>query len=509
MLLANAEQIRSTDQTMIESLDFPGLLLMETAGRKTAEFIFREYPSNKEFLVLAGPGNNGGDGFVIARYLHLVGHTVSLLLSQYPEKYQGDALSNLQALKGSKVPMAIWPEQPPFTETSVLVDALLGTGIQSELRGSVAEIIAAFRSHPGEVVAVDLPSGLDANTGFVLNQPLSAAHTLTFQLPKLCHAVSPASNFCGVTTVVDLGMWPQVVADLNLNRHWIDGVLARPALQNRPQDGHKGTFGHAALVGGSRPYVGAVALSAHAALHVGAGLSTAFAPEISREAVLGLGPEVMLQGQSGDCLHAELAASAIELLKGKAVGIGPGMGQANETASFLEAVLKAAEQPMVLDADAINMIAAQPQLMDLVPKGSIFTPHPGEMRRLSGNPEVTERRLEVAEAWARKTEMVLVLKGAGTIVCDGDQTWVNSTGNSGMGTAGSGDVLTGVIVGLLAQGYPPSTAAWLGVFIHGLAGDCAALTESQPGVTATSILSNLGPAIQLTLEQNAPKFQTI
>lgn len=496
---------------MIEDEGFPGILLMETAGRKSAAFLLAAYPDAPGFVVLAGPGNNGGDGLVIARYLHLAGRKVSVVYSGNPKAFQGDAELAYRALQGSEVPEFQWPKRPRIFSDAVLVDALLGTGIDSGLRGSVAEMIRAYRIHPGPVVAIDLPSGLDANTGHALNQPLQAAHTLTFQLPKVCHAVTPAALACGEVKVLDIGIWPRIVEGLDIPRHWTGPQMAGQALKNRPSDGHKGSFGHVGVVGGSREYAGAVALAAHAALSAGAGLAGVFAPEVVRTALFAAGPEAMLVGRPGACLGPEDVNAWLEWADGKTLAIGPGLGQHPETVAFLDRVLDHLTAPVVVDADALNILAAHPEWLSRLPKGSILTPHPGEMARLLGTStaEVQSHRLEVAEAFAREHGLVLVLKGAGTVVAHPGHTWVNATGNSGMGTAGAGDVLTGVVAALLAQGHTPEEAAWLGVALHGIAGDLAAQNVGQHATTASQILHHLGPAIQLTLRQHFTENPTV
>lgn len=512
MFIANAEQIRKADQIMMEKYGFPGLLLMETAGRKAAEFILGEYANSPEFLVLAGPGNNGGDGLVIARYLHLAGKVVSILLSHSPQKYKGDAQINWDALQGSGISTSKWSDKvlPEIRPQTVLIDALLGTGLHAAPHGAIAEMVAHFRTASGPVVAIDLPSGLSADTGRLIDgaEPLPAHHTLTFQLPKLCHYLSPASTWCGLVVTIDIGIWPAVMAELGLQRKLLYGAEARLLDQAPALDAHKGSQGHALLIGGSRLYAGAIALSAHAALAAGAGLSTALTPETARVAVYEAGPEVMVKAFPGDWLGPNQAAEAaafIRKTKPKAIGIGPGLGR-EDAASFLEAVLSATGScPLVLDADALNALADQPRLWAKLPKACILTPHPGEFRRLTGRDVAQAGRLESAEAFVQKHPHILVLKGAHTLVAGPDgQTFLNFSGNPGMATAGSGDVLTGIITALLARGHAPFSAAALGVYLHGLAGDLAIKSCGQDGLTASAILKNIGPAFLAIRQQSEP-----
>lgn len=504
--LCTAQQIRRADQVMIEQMGFPGLILMETAGRKAAEWLLHRYPqASARFLVLAGPGNNGGDGLVIARYLHLAGRHVEVLLSHDPERYQGDALANWKALQGANLTVHAWPcpipgwiQQDQYG--TVIIDALLGTGINSTVQGSIAEIIAAFSESKPAVVAIDLPSGLSADTGQVPNAVVRADATLTFQAPKVCHHLTPAADACGEVVTLDIGIWPKVMQGLGIRRFLLNAEVCAGFYRERPDSGHKGTFGHALTVGGSRAYAGAIALSSHAALLAGAGLSTVFTTESARCAVLPNHPELMVRAW-GDPTTPWLTRDALPellpLLQGKnALAIGPGLGNEPDTCDLLRGLLEAWGRPLVLDADGLNLLASEPELWRFVPRGSILTPHPGEMARLLPGRDIINRRLESAEHLAYEKQVIVVLKGAGTVVAlPNGRTYVNTSGNAGMATGGAGDVLTGMIVGLLAQGYPPDQAALMGVYLHGRAGDLAKDAEgAEEAVTASSIAARIGDA---------------
>jgi hydroxyethylthiazole kinase-like uncharacterized protein yjeF len=384
---------------------------------------------------------------------------------------------------------------------TLLVDALLGTGIEDTLRGPVAEIIQFFRAFQGTTLAIDLPSGLSANTGHVINEPIPADCTVTFQLPKICHRVFPAADSCGKVEVLDIGIWPAVVASLGIVRREITSEWVRESSPARTRSGHKGSYGHVLAVGGSAHYAGAIALVSHAALRTGAGLSTAFCPEIAREAIHSLGPEVMVFGQAGEFLGDPVAFT--EALQGKsALVIGPGMGNGPKQKAFLQAILPSIQLPTLLDADALNIIAAHPELWDLVPPGTVITPHPGEMKRLQASPDPISHRLEAAEALAKRRNVVVVLKGPGTIVaCPDGTTWINTTGNPGMGTGGTGDVLAGMIGALLCL-HPPGIAAAIGVFLHGLAGDLAAAAIGQQSMVAGDVLNEISEALMFVLKPN-------
>ena len=505
MLLAHTAQIREADRIQIEDRNLPGILLMEQAGRLSAEAILRRYPERRGALILAGPGNNGGDGLVIARYLHLAGWEVQVLLSHDPARYTGDALINYRIIAELPVPLLRYEEEElsdvlgAFRQPPVLVDALLGTGIRSELRGPVAEMLAALRGTALPVVAIDLPSGLSADTGEAINEVLPAACTLTFQLPKVCHHVTPAALACGAVEVLDIGIWPEVIGQLGIRREVLDRDRVRGWYRPRQRDGHKGSYGHALLVGGSRPMAGAMALSGGSALTGGAGLVTALTPGSVRLPLLAQLPELMCRAFGDEaCARLDEAAAGLfdDALRGKAaVAIGPGLGTHPDTAAFLETILPHIQVPLVLDADALNLLAEHPHWWATLPESTILTPHPGEMRRLTGLANINDRRLEAAERLATDRNAIVILKGAGTIIALPDgRSYVCPAGNPGMATAGSGDVLTGVLVGLLAAGYPPEVAAPLGVWLHARAGDLAVAAQGQESLRAGDITRALPQA---------------
>ena len=497
-LLANANQIRRADQIQISEYDFPGVILMENAGALTAARILEIFVAKSDFLVLAGPGNNGGDGLVIARHLHLAGKNVKLLLSHEAGRYQGDALINWEILRHLPVEVRQWNEKTgpemlkSFPHPPLLIDALLGTGIESQLRAPISAMIEFFRDQALETVAIDIPSGLNASSGELINEVIPATHTFTFALAKICHYLHPASEFCGMVEVVDIGIWPNVIDTLDIKRRLVDHDWARTYLRQRPLHGHKGTFGHVLLVGGSRDMAGAMSLSALAALRGGAGLVTVFGPESVRLPLLSNVPEAMclaMPDQPHGGLGEADAEAFTEALKGKdAVVIGPGLGANTETLNFLKKILPQIHLPTVIDADGLNLLALDPSLWESLPETCILTPHPGEIRRLLTSPNAITHRLEAAEKLARDKERIVILKGRHSLSCLPDgSTFVNLSGNPGMATAGSGDVLAGLLGALLAQQYPASIAAPLGVWLHGYAGDQAVKHWGQAGLSASEI----------------------
>jgi NAD(P)H-hydrate epimerase len=499
MVIANSQQARDADRIMIQERGTLGYALMETAGRKAAECILANFPDKSEYLVLCGPGNNGGDGFVIASHLRQAGKTVTVFTSAMRERYQGDARLALKAWEDAGGSHSVWhPNQPlkACANCDLIVDALLGTGVSGPVTGIIAEILDYYRASAQDVVAIDLPSGLNADTGAVLTVPLQATLTLTFHSPKVCHSVTPAATFCGKVVVADIGIDADVLPSLGVRRRILNAGWVASKLPALHPTSHKGSFGHAGLVGGSRGMAGAIALSAHAALGAGAGVSTAFLPGAARCAFYQHTWSSMTW-PSGDDATAFLSQSSLsdfeQFLHNKnAVAIGPGLGKNAETAAFLRDALALVKVPLLLDADALNLLAEDPSLWERVPPHTILTPHPGEMKRLTGKEDMNDHRLEAAESLARERNVVVVLKGSGTVVASPEGfTAVNLTGNPGMATAGAGDVLTGAIAGLLAQGLSPFDAACAGVFLHGLAGDLAFEKTAGRGTTAQIILQHL------------------
>ena len=502
MLLSNAAQIREADRIQIEERHLPAILLMEQAGRMATERILASYPDHQEFLILAGPGNNGGDGLVIARYLYLAGKEVQVLLSHPGERFAGDAEINYHILAELPVPLLLYGEEMleevirSFRQAPILVDALLGTGIQSNLRPPVSDLIQEIRPYQLPTIAIDLPSGLGASTGEAINSPLSAQLTLTFQLPKICHYVTPASLHCGQVEVIDIGIWPEVISQLGIQRQLLTEEWFQQQWTSPATDAHKGSMGHLLTIGGSRDMAGAVALTGLASLRTGVGLSTILAPGSCRNIVLANSPELMCIA-AGDLYAARLTPGVLDRLdsmlpKKQAVALGPGLGSHPETANLIGALLPRIQVPMVLDADGLNLLAQNPDWWNMLPDSTVITPHPGEMKRLTGLDNVNSRRLEVAERLAQDRNVVVVLKGAGSIVALPDgQTFVNTSGNPGMATAGSGDVLTGMIGALLARGIAPGIAAAIGVYLHGRAGDLAAKEVGMSSLTARDITRNI------------------
>jgi NAD(P)H-hydrate epimerase len=509
MFITNAAQIREIDRVMMEEYAFAPLLLMETAGRKAADKIGRLYENVSQFLILCGAANNGGDGLVVARYLHQMGRKVWVLFSHSPQTFRGDTLINFEIVMHAGIRHSSFGETEPkeieafLKEGTIIIDALVGTGLRSELREPAFSMIAYFKQINNGVVALDMPSGLLADTGAVLTPPLRCEHTLTFQLPKFCHYVTPAANFCGKVHVIDIGIYPHIPDRLGIKSHLLTDELIAGWYRPRDKDSHKGSYGHVLLAGGSRGKAGAIALSAQSANMIGAGLCTAYIPGSAVSAFhrttlenmsVAYGKENVpyLNGTAADVFLSYLADK-------NAVVIGPGLGHTQDTADFFANVLPHIQLPLILDADALNLLADDASLWDNLPAQTILTPHPGEMARLIGadSRQVQARRLESALQLAVERKVIVVLKGAGTLIALPDGTlYVCQEGNPGMATAGSGDVLAGAIAGLVAQGYSPAQSAAMGVYIHARAGDRIARIDGVEGVVASKLMRALGMTLK-------------
>jgi NAD(P)H-hydrate epimerase len=521
MRVTNNAQIREMDRIMVEEYQYPSLLLMETAGRKAAERILALYPAISRFLICCGPGNNGGDGLVVARYLQQAGKTVWLVFAQPADKFKGDAETNYKIVERSDLDHAVFAEVSDaqlsqfLHRGTIIIDAILGSGLQGELREPAASMLAHLRNKPNSVVALDMPSGLLGDTGAVLSRPLKCEYTLTFQLPKICHYVSPASQYCGRVETIDIGIYPSIEERLGLRTHLTTSDLIAEWYRPREQTTHKGNYGHVLFAGGSKGMAGSVAMATQAATEMGCGLCTAFIPG----AISCAFHRTTLENMSipyGTDYTPQLNETAADvfgtyLADKSAVGIGPGLGNSADTQAFMRNALPLISCPKVLDADALNILTACPDLWEQLGEQTILTPHPGEMARLMDQQtqEIQQRRLEYALQLARERNVIVVLKGAGTIVAAPlGEAYFCQHGNPGMATGGAGDVLTGAITGLLAQGYTPLQAAVIGVDLHARAGDTIARQNGLEGVTATKIMRSLGATLQTVLGERAYAART-
>lgn len=501
-VLVTAEEMRHMDRRTIEEYDMPGLLLMENAGLQVVHQVERRFGSwrGKRVLVLCGGGNNGGDGMVVARHAAQRGAEVQIVLATDPAKVTGDALTNLRIVQKLGLPLHVLHSADELTSIwkqgwHLVVDALLGTGVRGEVRGLIGEVIRFFDKCSVPIVAVDVPSGINADTGAVCGSAVRATLTVTFGAMKVGLVVYPGAEYAGEVVVADIGIPRAVVEQAGVPRRLITREQVRDWLPIRPPDAHKGRFGHVLVVGGSSGLAGAPMMAAEAALRVGAGLCSVAVPRSIYTAAASTLREAMvhpLPDAPAGCLSAESIDAMEPLLERASVlAIGPGWSTHPPAREALQKLLSIAQVPCVIDADALNCIAQEPDILPAEHPPLVLTPHPGEMARLMNTDTATVQanRLEIALQASQWFGAVVALKGARTVVATPEgRIWVNPTGNAGMATGGSGDVLTGAIAGLLAQGLDAEHSAAAGVYIHGLAGDLAAREMGMAGLIAGDII---------------------
>ena len=516
MKVVTAAEMRQIDQDTIESIGIPGIVLMETAGSTIVGAIEQHYPTAERIGILVGKGNNGGDGLVIARQLAHTGHDVHIFLVSPADSFTGEAAINLQIAKNLGLRIeAILIEKEAWkrwmTNCELLVDAIFGTGLRGAVRDPIATLIDAINSLSTPILSVDLPSGLDADTGNPLGICVRADRTVTIGLPKRGLLVHPGAELAGELEVADIGFPKRVIDAQDIKVHWTTAAEASEWIPQRPPASHKGSYGRVLVVAGSTGMTGAAALASEAALRAGAGLVTLATPKHLNPILEGLLPEVMtlpLPETDAGSLSVSATSAILEFAeKTKSVlAIGPGISQHPDTVALVHQLVRENREHklggrIVIDADGLNAIAQIPEIMSFLDRETVLTPHPGEMARLTNTAVSTLEadRIRTAQTYASEHGLTLVFKGAPTVISDADgNVWINSTGNPGMGTGGMGDVLTGVIAGLMAQGLSSERAATLAVYIHGLAGDIVSEKLGRHGLIASDVLKAVPEAIHVS-----------
>ena len=500
----NAEQVRMVDAHTMAAGPIASVELMERAATSCAHRILEQLrngvfgaPDAVSFLVLAGMGNNGGDGLVIARILHGSGCHVRVLRIEHRPEPSPENRANWQRLEGSGVQCSsikTLGEDQYIGTQDVVVDALIGVGLTMPLAGVTAEVVRMVTASSRPVISIDLPSGLFAEDNSS-NDPVAiirATWTLTFEVPKLALLLPENASFVGEWELVPVGWDRTYLNSLRSNHLFLEESDIIQLLKPRPRFGHKGTFGHALIIAGSQGKMGAAVLATRAALRSGAGLVSAHVPAAGQTIMQTSCPEAMCSASSNalwvDDLPNELVCDA--------VGLGPGLGSNGCTELIVKKLIQEVAVPLVLDADGLNILAENRTWHSFLPPLTVLTPHPKEFDRLVGSTAISGyQRLERAQEFARKFNVIMVLKGAWTAICaPNGQVFLNSTGNPGMAKGGSGDALTGLITGLLAQGYAPLYAAQIGVYVHGLAGDIAAVHHGMDGMTANDVVTAIPEA---------------
>ncbi len=519
MRLLTAAQMRQLDQQAIEETGIPSLVLMENAGRTTYQILLQEFPHlDDPIVVLAGRGNNGGDGFVVARYLANAGRKVIVLLLAERDQVHGDAKTNLMILDQLGVPVREITseeelrEQVPLLESAgLLIDALLGTGLASEVRGLFRSAISLMNQMAAPVLAIDIPSGLSADTGQPQGIAVLADVTVTYGWPKLGQILPPGRDLVGRLWQVDISIPPSLATISQINL--ADPHVLRAALPYRRRDSHKGNFGHLLVIAGSVGKTGAATLAGEGALRMGAGLVTVGVPaslnpilEVKLTEAMTL---PLAEAEGVPALGRRALEEIAAALPGKtALAIGPGLGTHHETLQLVRELVRRSTLPLVVDADGLNALAHDVESLMVSQAPLVITPHPGEMSRLlkCSTKEIQENRLHIALEVADKLGTIVVLKGSQTIIADPNgRAIINTTGNPALAQGGSGDVLTGMIGGLLAQKVDPFEAACLGVYLHGLTADVLAASQGTCGVFAGELLLELPAVIHAFSSGDLPK----
>ena len=494
MKILTSAQIREWDQYTITHEPISSIDLMERASLCFAHWFELNYPDTEvPIIIVCGNGNNGGDGLAVARLLRDRFYEVRVYIYRIGKEDSVDFDINLgRLMKCGDVSIEFIHDQlPVFKSQAIIIDSLLGTGANKPLDGMLKELAIHINKQNNTIISIDMPSGLPAD-GVCPGVAVRADHIFTFQIPKRSFFIRENENFCSGWTVGDIGLHPKFPESAATHLFLIDLQFANEIYKTRTRYQHKGDFGHALIVAGSEGKIGAAILATKACLKSGAGLVTACVPEIGREIIHETIPEAMVVCSGYQCFSSFSADSV-----GFTLGIGPGLGTHPKSIKALAQLLSRQTQPLILDADALNILATDDALWRSVPKNSIITPHPKEFDRLFGISEDDTSRHTLARIKAKKHGIYIILKGAYTRVFTKDGTeYINSTGNPGMATAGSGDVLTGILTSLLAQKYSSDNAAILGVFIHGLAGDLALKKQSHESLIASDIIDHIGKAFK-------------
>jgi len=512
MKILTSVQMKEIDRKAIAALGIPGTVLMENAGLRVVEVLARVFEGleTADAVIVAGKGNNGGDGFVVARHLHNMGLRPAVLLLASKDEVRGDAAVNLNIAWNMGIPVAEvlspgdWKGcRKALDGADLIVDALFGTGLTKPAEGLHARVIEDINAAPGFKAAVDIPSGLSSDTANIIGPAVRADITVTLAAPKIAHVLPPSEELIGRLFVAPIGIPPALFDDPGLKVELVERGDVLPLFAAREPDTHKGTYGHVLVVAGSRGKTGSASLAAKAALKMGAGLVTVATPESCLPMVARSMDELMtepLKETPAGTIGIHALSRVSTLLKGKdALLLGPGISIHPETVRLVLALLPRIRIPMVIDADALNAVASKPSILAALRAPAVLTPHPGEFARLAGltTKEVLEDRLGLAASFAAKYKVYLVLKGHRTLVaCPGGCVHVNSTGNPGMATGGSGDVLGGMIASQLAQERDVEAAVVSAVYAHGLAGDIGGDALGEKALTAGDIVRYLPKALK-------------
>lgn len=497
MKILPIEKIREADEYTIKNEPIASIELMERAATRCFHWLRNRTAKDRTIKVVAGPGNNGGDGLVIARLMSEDGYKTEVIILRFTDKESDDFTVNLKRLREmDEVLIREISEEddiPEFDDKDVVVDAVFGSGLTRPVKGFIADVIKAVNASKCHTVAVDMPSGLFAdkpsvNSGGTI---VKADYTLSFQFPKLCFMYPENDQFVGHWEILPIGLHDDFISEVEVKNYFLEQEDVAPFIKKRNKFSHKGNYGHGLLVSGGYGKMGAAVLASRAALKSGAGLITTHVPRKGYDIIQTTVPENMVSIDGSEEVFSEVP----DLSAYNAIAVGPGLGKEEQTQNALKLLIQNADVPTVFDADAINILAENKTWISFVPKASIFTPHPKEFERLVGKWSDEFERNEMQREFSFKYHSYVVLKGAHTaITTPGGKTFFNSSGNPGMATGGTGDVLTGILLGLLSQNYSPLEACLLGVYLHGLAGDIAAEKHSEYAMIAGGMIDHISDA---------------
>jgi hydroxyethylthiazole kinase-like uncharacterized protein yjeF len=498
MKILTTEQIYKADQATILEKGIKSVDLMETAAFKCFEFIQNNYNlDNKSFKIFCGVGNNGGDGLVIARYLHQKNVNLYCYIIHFSDIKSEDFIINFDKLKTIKGKIYDIFEENDFPEiqpNDIVIDAIFGLGLKKSPYGFTKKLIQKINNSGAFIISIDLPSGLLVEqTVLDIESVVKANKILTFQVPKLSLMLPENKDYCTDFEIIDIGLSQKFINSLETNNFLTKQLDIQQLYIPRNKFSHKGSFGHSLLIGGSYGKMGAVTLTSKAALKVGSGLVSAYIPKCGYQILQIALPEVMVEVDNESEIH-----HFNHKTPANCIGIGPGLGLHEKTIDGFLNFLKLQKNPLVIDADAINILSQNKHSLKLIPKNSVLTPHPKEFERLVGSWKDDYEKLEKLRDFSIKYSVIVVLKGAFTVVANHNNLYFNSTGNAALATAGSGDVLTGIITGLMAQGYTPFNASVIGVYLHGKTSDIYCRQNPQETFIASDIIDLLPIAIKET-----------
>ncbi|MFA8449970.1 MAG: NAD(P)H-hydrate dehydratase [Bacteroidales bacterium] len=490
------ENIRQADAYTIENEPISSVDLMERAATNAFNWILKRLKKEQTVHVFCGPGNNGGDGLVIARLLKFVGYKVCVYILDGVSSYSNDFLHNkhrLQEVDLSCVKISASDDVPNISSDDLIVDALFGSGLSKPIVGLLGDLIKRINAMKAVVISIDIPSGLFADRTSIKrgSNIIHADYTLSFEVPKLAFFMPENDVYVGNWEIIPIGILPEFLDRVECKNFVLTKLNVASLLKHRSKFSHKGTFGHALLFAGSKCKMGACVLSSRAAIRSGLGLLSVHIPNHAIDILQMSVPEAMLSLDENDSVLTSIPKD----LDYSSIAIGPGIGKDEKTMRMLKLLIQQYDNPLILDADALNILSENKTWISFLPSGSILTPHPGEFQRLVGKWDSDFDKMEKARALAVKHSVYLILKGAHTMIFTPDgECYLNTTGNPGMATGGSGDVLTGILLGLLSQSYTPFEACVLGVYLHGSSGDLAAADKGFESLIASDIIDYLPKA---------------